>query len=123
MYTIKLEDIEHEILERNLLKGKEGIEYLISLIPLDNDQFRIFLKWKEYVSCMNDLQNEDQLCRDALLLSKNEFHSKYQFIDRSIAAEYALIYLARLRKLSEEQYKMYVEQIYFRKHCLKIRPV
>lgn len=107
-----LENALRGIVEERLSQGREGLDYLVSLIVLDEDQARNYILWRQYTTCMDELKNEEAFCTDALTLSHVEFNRRYKFVDWLAAVEYALVTLATTRERSEALYLLKVRRLF-----------
>ena len=94
-----LENALRDIVEGRLSQGREGLDYLVSLIVLDEDQARNYTLWRQYTTCMAELKNEEAFCTDA-------------FVDWLAAVEYALVTLAITRERSEGLYLLKVRRLF-----------
>ncbi|VXB52883.1 hypothetical protein EXIGUO8H_20366 [Exiguobacterium sp. 8H] len=107
-----IHDVEIEIIKRHLAHGRSGVDHLVSLVFIDEEQLRKFDIWKQYITCMSELRDVDKLCRCALTLSSVDFAKHYRFVDWERAVEFALISLARSKRMSEGLYLLRMDRIY-----------
>ena len=107
-----LENTLRSIVEEHLTQGREGLDYLVSLIVLDEEQAHHYILWRQYTTCMTELKNEEVFCADALTLSDVEFNKKYEFVDWLAAVEYALVTLAMTRAQSKGLYLLIVRELF-----------
>lgn len=107
-----LENTLRSIVEERLTQGRKGLDYLVSLIVLDEEQAHHYILWRQYTTCMTELKNEEVFCADAITLSDVEFNKKYEFVDWLAAVEYALVTLTITKRQSEGLYLMKIRKLF-----------